>query len=81
MKKFKDLIPGLLIVTLVITMVYAMVMSMMRTHVVKHCNHTNREYSFDVVDDSVFVYTEDDKLVGGIQLDGQLDSLITADNQ
>lgn len=45
------------------------------------CEHPNREYSFDVTDDSIFVYTEDDKFVGGVKLQGQLDSLIIEDNR
>jgi hypothetical protein len=77
----KDLIPGLLLITLVGTMIYAMVACTTTKPVVHHCNHYSREYSFDVVDDSVFVYTEDDLLVGGIKLEGQLDSLIVADNE
>jgi hypothetical protein len=77
----KDLIPSLLLITLVGTMIYAMVACTTMKPVVHHCNHYSREYSFDVVDDSVFVYTEDDLLVGGIKLEGQLDSLIIADNE
>lgn len=46
-----------------------------------NCNHSNREYSFDVTDDSISVYTEDDKLVGTVLIEGQLDSLIIMDNQ
>lgn len=45
------------------------------------CEHPDRAYSFDVSDDSIFVYTEDDKFVGGVKLEGQLDSLIIADNE
>ena len=46
-----------------------------------HCNHPNRAYAFDVIDDSIAVYTEDDKLVGIVKIEGQLDSLIIADNE
>ena len=46
-----------------------------------YCIHPDHEYSIDVCDDSVFLYTEDDKFVGGVKLQGQLDSLITLDNQ
>jgi hypothetical protein len=46
-----------------------------------NCNHPNRAYAFDVVDDSVYIYTEDDKFIATIKLDGQLDSFIVADNE
>lgn len=45
------------------------------------CKHPDHEYSLDVSDDSISLYTEDDKLVGKVKLEGQLDSLITLDNQ
>lgn len=45
------------------------------------CSHPPREYHFDVVDDTIEVYTEDDKYIGTVPLNGQLDSLITADNE
>lgn len=38
-------------------------------------------YAIDIIDDSVYLYTEDNKLVGAVKLEGQLDSLITLDNQ
>ncbi len=41
----------------------------------------DHDYAFDVTDDSIFVYTEDNKLVGGVKIEGQLDSLVTADNE
>lgn len=77
----KDLIPGLLLASLVSVMVYAMITCITRPPLVQHCNHPNKEYAFDVTDDSIFVYTEDDKFVGGVKLQGQLDSLIFMDNQ
>jgi hypothetical protein len=52
-----------------------------RPQPVINCNHPNRAYAFDVTDDSVFIYTKDDKFVGGIKLQGQLDSLVFADNE
>jgi hypothetical protein len=45
------------------------------------CKHPDHAYSLDVIDDSLLLYTEDDKLVGIVKLEGQLDSLITLDNQ
>lgn len=41
----------------------------------------DHEYAIDIVDDSVYLYTEDNKLIGIVKLEGQLDSLITLDNQ
>jgi hypothetical protein len=43
--------------------------------------YLDHEYSFDVTNDSISVYTEDNKFVGTVKLEGQLDSLIILDNQ
>lgn len=81
MKK-ETLTTGLIIVTCLMS-IYLILDSLMtkqERHVIR-CQHPNREYSFDVTDDSIFVFTEDDKFVGGVKLQGQLDSLIIEDNR
>ena len=71
----------LLTALLLLLMVSAIQYIMVDKRNVILCEHPDREYLFDVVDDSIQVYTEDDKLVGVVPLEGQLDSLITADNE
>jgi len=72
-----------LVVVLCLVNVYLMIdhLTTKQSKQVIRCEHPNREYSFDVIDDSISVYTEDDKLVGTVLIEGQLDSLITMDNQ
>jgi hypothetical protein len=78
MKKSTEfLFLALVAILIVVAVQYLMV----EKRTIINCNHLNREYSFDVVDDSIFVYTEDDKLVGGVKIEGQLDSLIIEDNR
>lgn len=71
----------LLTVLLLLLMVSAVQYIMVdKTNVIR-CQHPPRAYWIDVVDSNVEVYTEDDKLIGVVPLEGQLDSLITADNE
>jgi hypothetical protein len=46
-----------------------------------NCNHPNRAYAFDVVDDSVYIYTEDDKFISAIKLEGELERFVITDNE
>jgi hypothetical protein len=78
MKKSTEfLFLALVAILIVVAVQYLMV----EKRTIINCNHLNRAYAFDVVDDSIFVYTEDDKLVGGVKIEGQLDSLIIEDNR
>jgi hypothetical protein len=81
MKK-ETLTVGLIILTCLMSVYLILdhLLTKQETHVIR-CEHPNREYSFDVIDDSISVYTEDDKLVGTVLMEGQLDSLIIMDNQ
>ena len=81
MKNVKELVlPGLILITMIGVMIYALVMCVMHKPV-HHCKQTDKEYAFNVTDDSIFVYTKDNTFVGGVKIQGQLDSLITMDNQ
>jgi hypothetical protein len=41
----------------------------------------NHDYAVDIVHDSIYLYTEDNKLVGVVKLEGELEQLIIIDNQ
>ncbi len=71
----------LLTVLLLLLMVSAIQYIMVDKRNIVNCQHPPRAYWIDVVDSNVEVYTEDDKLIGVVPLEGQLDSLITADNE
>lgn len=43
--------------------------------------YLDHDYALDVVDDSVYLYTEDEKLVGVFKLEGDFEKLIILDNQ
>lgn len=46
----------------------------------KRLDRVNVEYQFVVTDDSISVY-DDNRVVGTVKIEGQLDSLIIADNK
>jgi len=78
MKKSELLFVIVVTVTMMSTFVYA-VTRFPKVKEVKY--HAKRSYSFDIVDDSIYVYNKHDELVGGVKIEGQLDSLIIEDNR
>jgi hypothetical protein len=78
MKKSTEFLLLVLVVTMIVVAIQYLTVD---KRTIINCEHPNREYTFDVTDDSIFVFTEDDKFVGGVKLEGQLDSLIIADNE
>jgi hypothetical protein len=43
--------------------------------------YLDHDYALDIVDDSVYLYTEDEKLVGVFKLEGDFEKLIISDNE
>jgi hypothetical protein len=41
----------------------------------------NHDYAVDIVHDSIYLYTEDNKLVGVFKLEGDFEKLIILDNE
>lgn len=41
----------------------------------------DHDYAIDIVDNSIYLYTEDNKLVGVAKLEGELEQLIILDNE
>lgn len=74
-------IKELLVSVMFILCVYTLFMSIQTIENINNrLDRVNVEYQFVVTDDSISVY-DDNRVVGTVKIEGQLDSLIIADNK